>query len=295
MSNKSFYNNFIYSITPDIFKDKKLIKDSLDIYTKIIEKYSPYPNIVFFNNKSQKVVPKELVFDSYVKYIKDTLEASIANPSVISALNQQGLGSIKNDLRDNLIDLDILALSRDIKTTKGVALGIENIYKIVLNAGIQAKIPSTDIIIYEKDPEDPTAEVTPFEFYVNASMLGTLYYETVAKMSHPVGFKVNYKIEKKVPNIIENVYDFAEEFELRAESVLIWADKLELDKRIREDYNFGIDYTPKREDADQLDNKFEEDFSFEFDSTIYNKEIIELDFDDSVSQKHIMQWDLGDG
>lgn len=290
MSN-NHYKNFINNITPEHLKNKKLLNDCIDIYTKILQEYSPHPNTVVFINDAQKIVPKQDIFNSYIKYITDTIQSSLENPSVVQALTLQGLANPDTNL-NNMIDLKLLPLSRDLKTTKGLAIGIENAYKVILNTKIQKLIADPGIIVVDKSPEDPLAEVKPFEFYVLASMQGTLYNETVAKLSHPVGFKVSYKIEKKVPNLIETVYDLEDDFIISANTVLMWADPLELNRRIKGEFDIQDDYTPNREGADQLDNKFKDDFTFEFDTTTVINADIDLNFDDNVSQKHIVQWDL---
>lgn len=290
MSN-NHYKNFINNITPEHLKNKKFLNDCIDIYTKVLQEYSPHPNTVVFINDAQKVVPKQDILNSYIKYITDTIQSSLENPSVVQALTLQGLANPDTNL-NNMIDLKLLPLSRDLKTTKGLAIGIENAYKVILNTKIQKLIADPGIIVVDKSPEDPLAEVKPFEFYVLASMQGTLYNETVAKLSHPVGFKVLYKIEKKVPNLIETVYDLEDDFNISANTVLMWADPLELNRRIKGEFNIQDDYTPNREGADQLDNKFKDDFTFEFDTTTVVNADIDLNFDDNVSQKHIVQWDL---
>lgn len=285
------YKNFINNITPEHLKNKKFLNDCIDIYTKIIQNYSPYPSTVIFNNDKQKIIPKQDILNAYIKYITSTIQSSLENPSVVQALTLQGLANTDTNL-DKMLDLKILPLSRDLKTTKGLAIGIENIYKVILNAKIQKLIADPGILVLDKAPDDPLAEVKPFEFYVLASMQGTLYNATVAKLSHPVGFKVNYKIEKKVPNLIETVYDLEDEFVISANTILMWADPLELNRRIKGDFNIEDDYIPNREGADQLDNKIKDDFIFEFDTTTHINTDIDLTFDDNVSQKHIVQWDL---
>lgn len=291
MSSNNQYKNFINNITPEHLKNKKFLQDCIEIYTKILQEYSPYPNIVVFNNDAQKIISKQDIFNSYIKYIIDTIQSSLENPSVVQALTLQGLANPDTNI-NKMIDLKLLPLSRDLKTTKGLALGIENAYKVILNAKIQKLIADQGIIVSDKQLDDPLAEVKPFEFYVLASMQGTLYNETVAKLSHPVGFKVSYKIEKKVPNLIETVYDMEDEFNISANTVLMWADPLELNRRIAGEFNIEDDYTPNREGADQLDNKIKDDFTFEFDTTNYNNTDITLDLSDDISQKYIVQWDL---
>lgn len=288
INNDTYLWNIFNSIIPNSLTTQQFFMDSLDIMTKLIEYYNPYPQLSLFINETQRIMSRELLLLSSVNDLYRTSINSLNSPAVISKSQELGLPLVttKQDI-ENLLNTDFLYISKFIKVTKGLAGNIQLNYNTIENMGIQ----NTTIGEFGLEMTGK-----PFEFKVTGSMTGELYQQTVKRTSHPLGFMFSYSLIIILPPINELVYDIKDEFEMTAMSYIRWVEVLEFDKFIIELWNPSTTDVRKKNDFEFLDFNYEEDFLISTSENTDDAGIegyirphikLKVDIDERLSQKHI--------
>lgn len=271
--NSTHLENIAKVFFPEELKNKKFLNDIINIFCEVTNYYNPYP-LIF--NENQKVLDREVVNNSYINELYNTIKDAMQDSRVARKMRQLGGNNGSTTIKDikDILNDEYLWISRIQKTTKGIGKNISQSYNTITATEIQTSIKDTLSI----------TEVRPFKLQIKGGLAGELYDVTVKPLAHPLGFDVDYYMEIKVVNT-DTVYGI-DKFKLSFSTDLVWTEAL--DNLILDKFDSNISNTRNYDKSEMLDSLLDEEFLISTSSASYREPNLILD--DTISQRHIIEF-----